>query len=158
MVSLHENQIRRTLDILANEGPKKGWSVFEERQVRILVNRRSTLSWSRSYKKHGQWFWNTGCRCRITRICFFLLAETCSKGMSLLENLSYLDDPRCALGILRYCLGTPNLVYSLRTNTTTREKIDVLKVFDSSQRYALDQIIGTDPTPVTMHGSSQPCR
>ena len=27
-------------------------------------------------KKYGQWFWSTGCRCRITRICFLWLAET----------------------------------------------------------------------------------
>ena len=71
------------------------------------------------------------------------LQKRVQKVVSLLENLSYLDDPQCALGILRYCLGTPKLVYSLRTNTPTRHLIDVLKVFDSSQRDALDQIIGT---------------
>ena len=59
--------------------------------------------------------------------------------------LSYLDDPQCALGILRYCLGTPKLVYSLRNNTPTRDLIDVLKVFNSSERDAFDQIIGTVP-------------
>ena len=71
------------------------------------------------------------------------LRKRVQKVVSLLENLSYLDDPHCALGILRYCLGTPKLVYSLRTNTPTRDLIDVLKVFYSSQRDALDQIIGT---------------
>ena len=69
------------------------------------------------------------------------LQKRVQKVVSLLENLSYLDDPQCALGILRYCLGTPKLVYSIRTNTPTRHLIDVLKVFDSSQRDALDQII-----------------
>ena len=63
--------------------------------------------------------------------------------MSLLEILSYLADPQCALGILRYCLGTPKLVCSLRTNTPARHMIYVLKVFDSSLREALDQKIGT---------------
>ena len=42
-----------------------------------------------------------------------------------------------------YFLGTPKLVYSLRNNTLTKDLIDVLKVFDSSQRDALDQILGT---------------
>ena len=71
------------------------------------------------------------------------LQKRVQKVVSLLENLSYLDDPQCALGILRYCLGTPKLVCSLRTNTPTRHLIDLLKVFDSSQQDALDQIIGT---------------
>ena len=60
--------------------------------------------------------------------------------MSLLENLSYIDDPQWALGILRYCLGTPKLVCSLRTNTPSDR---CFKVFNSSQRDELDQIIGT---------------
>ena len=28
----------------------------------------------------------------------------------LLDNLAYLDDPHCALGILRRCLGAPKMV------------------------------------------------
>ena len=47
----------------------------------------------------------------------------------------------CDLRLLRYI--HIYIVYSLRTNTPTRHLIDVLKVFDSSQRDALDQIIGT---------------
>ena len=71
------------------------------------------------------------------------LQKRVQKVVSLLENLSYLDNPRCARVILRYCRRTPKLVYSLRTNTPTRDFVDVLKVFDSSQRGALDQILGT---------------
>ena len=43
LVEESEDQIQRTLVILANEGSKRG-SVSEERQVRTLINRRSTLS------------------------------------------------------------------------------------------------------------------
>ena len=71
------------------------------------------------------------------------LQKRVQKNVSLLENLSYLADPQCALGILRYCLETPRLVYSLSTITTTRNLINVLKVLDSGPRDALDQNIGT---------------
>ena len=66
------DQIRTKLDVLSNEGPKRGlylrkdncelWSMVD------LPSVDGTLSGS------------TGCRSRITRICFFLPAETCSKG------------------------------------------------------------------------------
>ena len=52
------------------------------------------------------------------------LQKRVQKVVSILENLSYLDDPQCALGILRYCLGTPKLVYSLRTNTPNKRASD----------------------------------
>ena len=65
------------------------------------------------------------------------------KNLSMLDNLHHLNDPQCALGILRYCLGTPKLVYSLRTNTPSNEMLEVLKSFDDGQREVLDQIIGT---------------
>ena len=71
------------------------------------------------------------------------LQKRVQKVVSLLENLSFLDDPQCALVILRYFLGTPKLVHSLHINTLTRDLIDVLKVFDSSQRDALDQLKGS---------------
>ena len=51
-----------------------------------------------------------------------------------LDNLHHLNDPRCALGILCYCLGTPKLVYSLRNNTPSNEMLVVLKNFDDDQR------------------------
>ena len=61
----------------------------------------------------------------------------------MLDNLHHLNDPQCTLGILRYCLGTPKLVYSLRTNTPSNEMLEVLKSFDDGQREVLDQIIGS---------------
>ena len=135
-----EYQIR-TLVILANEGPKRGlylrkdkcelWSIVDLPSVDREVERNT-----------GNGFEVLGAAVGSPEFVSSCLQKRVQKVVSLLENLSYLDDPQCSLGILRYCLGTPKLVYSLRTNTPTRHLIDVLKVFDSS-RDALDQIIGT---------------
>ena len=65
------------------------------------------------------------------------------KILSMLDNLHHLNDPQCALGILRYCLGTPKLVYSLRTNTPSNEMLEVMKSSNDSQREVLDQIVGS---------------
>ena len=71
------------------------------------------------------------------------LKRRVQKILSMLDNLHHLNDPQCALGILRYCLGTPKLVYSLRTNTPSNEMLEVLKSFDDGQREMLDQIVGS---------------
>ena len=65
------------------------------------------------------------------------------KILSMLDNLHHLHDPQCALGILRYCLGTPKLVFSLRTNTPSNELLEVLKSFDDGQREVLDHTVGS---------------
>ena len=45
------------------------------------------------------------------------LRKRVNKIEKLVDNLAYLDDPPCALGILRSCPGAPKMVYSLRCNT-----------------------------------------
>ena len=42
------------------------------------------------------------------------LLKRVKKLVEFLDNLAYVDDPQCALGILRFCLGAPKMVYSLR--------------------------------------------
>ena len=71
------------------------------------------------------------------------LKRKIQKILSMLDNLHHLNDPQCVLGILRYCLGTPKLVYSLQTNTPSNEMLEVLKSFDDGQREVLDQIVGS---------------
>ena len=65
------------------------------------------------------------------------------KILFMLDNLHHLNDPQCALDNLRYCLGNPKLLYSLRTNTPSNEMLEVLKSFDDGQREVLDQIVGS---------------
>ena len=48
-----------------------------------------------------------------------------------LDNLAYVDGPQCALGILRFWLGAPKVVYSLRCNNSSDESNRVLRKFDS---------------------------
>ena len=71
------------------------------------------------------------------------LNERIGKIGVLFEKLDYLDDPQCALGILRHCIGSPKMVYSLRCQTPTRPVIKSLKEFDAQQREKLENILGT---------------
>ena len=61
----------------------------------------------------------------------------------LLENLEYINDPQCAIGILRSCLGAPKMVYSLRCNTPSEEAVKIFEEFDSLQRSTFENILGT---------------
>ena len=72
------------------------------------------------------------------------LNERIGKIGVLFEKLDYLDDPQCTLGILRHCIGSPKMVYSLRCQTPTSPVIKSLKVFDAQQREKLENILGTD--------------
>ena len=61
----------------------------------------------------------------------------------LLKNLEYINDPHCALGILRSCLGPPKMVYSLRCNTPSEEAVNIFEEFDSLQRTTFENILGS---------------
>ena len=61
----------------------------------------------------------------------------------VLDNLGYIEDPQCALGILRRCLGAPKLVYSLRCNTPSIESNIILEKFDNLQRTTFQNILGS---------------
>ena len=63
------------------------------------------------------------------------------KLVGLLDNLAYADDPQCALVILRFCLGAPKMVYSLRCNSPSDESILILRKFDSVQRATFEGIL-----------------
>ena len=65
---------------------------------------------------------------------FMKLNERIGKIRVLFEMLDYLDDPQCALGILRHCFGSPKMVYSLRCQTPTCPVVKSLKEFDTQQR------------------------
>ena len=45
------------------------------------------------------------------------LLKRVKKLEELLENLAYVDDSQCPLGIMRFCLGAPKMVYSLLCNS-----------------------------------------
>ena len=61
----------------------------------------------------------------------------------MLDNLGYIEDTPCALGILRSCLGAPKLVYSLRYNTPTTESNIILEKFGHLQRTTFENILGS---------------
>ena len=76
------------------------------------------------------------------------VAASLSKRVSKIEKLlifrlAYLDDPHCALGILRSCLGAPKMAYSLRCNTPSDESSVILQDFDNLQRTTFENMLGT---------------
>ena len=71
------------------------------------------------------------------------LNESIGKIKVLFEKLDYVDDPQCGLDILRHCIGTPKMVFSLRCQTPTSPVIKSLKVFDVQQRTKIENILGT---------------
>ena len=74
-------------------------------------------------------------------VCMKLKAKIGKIGV-LFEKLNYLDDPQCALGILRHCIGSHKMVYSLRCQTPTSPVIKSLKEFDAVQREKFENTIG----------------
>ena len=60
----------------------------------------------------------------------------------LLDNLAYVDDLQCALGILCFCPGAPKIVYSLQCNSPSDESNKILRKFDSVQRATFEGILG----------------
>ena len=71
------------------------------------------------------------------------LEKRVKKIEKVIDNLGYIEDPQCALGILRSCLGAPKLVYSLRCNTPSAEINIILEKFDHLQRTTFENILGS---------------
>ena len=65
------------------------------------------------------------------------------QNIKLLDNLAYLEDQTCALGILRSRIDAPKMVKSLRCNTPSVEFSVILHYFDSLQGTKIVKILGT---------------
>ena len=70
--------------------------------------------------------------------CFLKLVK---KLEELLDDLAYVDDPQCALSILRFCFGAPKTVCSLRCNSPSDESNKFLRKFDSVQLATFESIL-----------------
>ena len=137
-----EDQIKQTLEILANESPERG--LFLRKDKLKLWSIKDLPSVDQAVKRNlGNGFEILGAAVGSKEFVASCLMGRVRKILSMLDNLHHLNEPQCALGILRYCLGTPKLVYSLRTNTPSNEMLRVLKIFDDGQREVMDQIVGS---------------
>ena len=150
-----EDQIKQTLEILANEGPER----------RLFLRKDKCELWSikdlpfvdQAVKRNlGNVFKILGAAVGSKEFVASCLKRRVQKISSMLDNLHHLNDLQCALGILSYCLGTPKLVYSLRTNTPSNKMLEVLKSFDDGQREVLDQIVGSIINDDALKQSSLP--
>ena len=82
------------------------------------------------------------------------LEKRVKKLEKVLDNLGYIEDPQCALGILRSCLCAPKMVYWLRCNTPSTESNIILEKFDNLQRTTFENILGS----ARIHGSKHACQ
>ena len=146
-IAWSEDQINQTLEILANKVPtERGlilrkdkyelWSIQDLPSVDQAVKKNVGIGFEVLGGAVGSKEFVASCLKRVQKI------------LSMLDNLHHLNDPQFALDILCYCLGTPKLVYSLRTNSPSNEMLEVLKSFENGQVKMLDQfdgpIIGDD--------------
>ena len=63
------------------------------------------------------------------------------KTKPLLDRLQQLDNPHAAYGILKICIGTPKMLYSLRMVKPSPSVTKVLLHFDNAQRDCLETLI-----------------
>ena len=141
-IAVSEDQIKQTLEILANEGPERG--LFLRKDKCELWSIKDLPSVDQAVKRNLEnGFEILGAAVDSKEFVASCLKRRVRKILSMLDNLHHLNDPQCALGILRYCLGTPKLVYFLRTNTPSNEMLEVMKSFDDGHREVLDQIVGS---------------
>ena len=80
---------------------------------------------------------------RIPRVCLHANLRKYGENIGIFENLAYLDDPQCSLGILRHCIGSQKWCVPSDPKTPTSSVIKSLKDFDAQQREKLENILGT---------------
>ena len=85
-----------------------------------------------------------------------LIQKRVQKIGKLLENLAYINNPQCALGILSSCLGAPKMVYSQRCNTPSEEAVKFFEEHDSLQRTNFENLLGTILSNESWHQSCLP--
>ena len=82
------------------------------------------------------------------------LSKRVEKTEPLLDRLLQLDDPHAAHGILKICIGTPKILYSLRT--VKQRVTKVILHFDNAQRDCLETIIKGNLTCSTWKQTNLP--
>ena len=120
-----EEELCESLEILATHGNKCG----------LELRRDKCELWSTScfnavdsrLKRNGQ----SGIEILGAAIGTHSFVASClekrvKKLEKVLDNLSHIEGPQCALGILLSCLGARKLVYSLRCNTPSTESNKLL--------------------------------
>ena len=137
-----EPELNDTLDILTVSGKTCG---LELRRDKCGVWRKRDLNTidSRIKRNSREGLEIQGAAVRSPWLVSASIQKRIQKIAKFLENLEYINDPLCALGILRSCLGAPKMVYSPRCNTPLEAAINIFEEFDSLQRTTFENILGT---------------
>ena len=76
----------------------------------------------------------------------------------LQDHLRQLDDPHAAYGILKICIVTPKMFYSLRTVKPSTSVIKVLIHFDNAQRDCLETLFKGNVTCTNWKQANSPIK
>ena len=100
-----EDQIKQTLEILANERPERG--LISRKDKCGLCSIKDLPSVDQAVKRTlGNAFEVPGAAVGSEDFVASCLKKRVQNISSTLDNLHQLNNPQCELGILRYCLGT----------------------------------------------------
>ena len=95
-----EDQIKQTVEILANEGPERGLILRKDK--RELWSIKDLPSVDQAVKSNlGNGFEFMGAEVVSKDFVASCLKKRVQKILAMLDNLHHLNDPQCALGILR---------------------------------------------------------
>ena len=136
-----EIELCKALEILSESGEKVGlelrkdkcqlWSIEDMTKVDSLIKRNCVDGIEDLGAALGSDAFISSC-----------LLESVKKLEELLDNLAYVDDPQCAHCILRFRIGAPRMVYSLRCNSPSDESNQIFQKFQLIRRATFDCILG----------------
>ena len=125
-----EDDLIRSWDLLCHLGPDRGlhvrvdkcelWSNVDLDRLDIRIERNDISGLG-----------VLGAALATPELVCMKLNERIGKIGVFSEKLDFLDDPQCALGILRHCIRSPKMVYSLRCQSPTSPIIIYLKEIDA---------------------------
>ena len=133
IIASTEEELCESLEILANHGNKCG----------LELRRHKCELWSPSFfntvdsriKRNSQsGIEILGAAIGTPTFVASYLEKRVKKLEKSIDNLGYIEDPQCALGILGSCSVAPKLLYLLRCITPSAESNIILEKFDHLQR------------------------
>ena len=127
-----EEELCESLEILATHGNKCGLELRRDKCELCSISCFNAVD-SRIKRNSQSGIEILGAAIGTPTFVASCLEKRVKKIEKVIDNLGCIEDPQCALGILRSCLGAPKLVYSLRCNTPSAESNIILEKFDHLQ-------------------------
>ena len=142
IIASTEEELCESLEVLATHGNKCGLELRRDKCELWSTSRFIAVD-SRIKRNSQSGIEILGAAIGTPTFVASCLEKRVKKLDKVLDNLGYIEDTQCALGILRRCLSAPKLVYSLRRNTPSTESKTILEKFDHLQRTTFENILGS---------------